>query len=210
MAMLRFSVVVASMAALAATAGGCQSDTTTVVETGNDTGMNEMLTANEVMPGNMADGRMAAGAYRAVATLKTAEGSDVGMATVQQMGESLQATVEVHDMPQGMHGAHVHMTGACEAPDFTSAGGHWNPTGAQHGLENPQGAHAGDMPNLEVGANGSGTLTFMLPAGTYEQLMDEDGAAFVVHAGPDDLKTDPSGDSGARVACGVFEAPSNL
>jgi Cu-Zn family superoxide dismutase len=98
------------------------------------------------------------------------------------------------------------MTGKCDPPDFASAGGHWNPTGHQHGMKNPAGPHAGDMPNLDVGSDGRGHLVFTLPGGTYEGLMDEDGAAIVVHAKPDDLTTDPSGNSGGRIACGVFGA----
>ena len=93
-------------------------------------------------------------------------------------------------------------------PAFTSAGGHFNPDNRQHGSENPQGSHAGDLPNLVVGANGAGSLVvttdrFSLAAGRPTSLLDADGSALVVHAGPDDLKTDPTGNSGARIACGV-------
>ncbi|QIG81798.1 superoxide dismutase family protein [Sphingosinithalassobacter tenebrarum] len=188
-----------------ATSAGCSSETTTYVDNSTD------ILANDVMPepetGNMMMGNaMVPGGERAEAVLKTADDTEVGTAVIQQMGDGLQATVQVSGVPAGKHGAHVHMTGTCEAPDFKSAGGHWNPEGTQHGLENPQGAHAGDMPNLVVGADGSGSLTFMLPGGTFESLMEDDGAAFVVHAGEDDLSTDPAGDAGARFACGVFEA----
>ena len=89
---------------------------------------------------------------------------------------------------------------------FESAGGHWNPGSTQHGLENPKGAHAGDMPNLTAADDGTGSLTFTLKGGTMAQLLDADGSAFVVHAGQDDQKTDPSGNSGDRIACGVFAA----
>ena len=147
-----------------------------------------------------------AGSYSAIATLRTADGTDAGRAVARETPDGIEVTVDVSGIAAGPHGAHVHTTGACEAPDFTSAGGHWNPTEKQHGLENPQGAHAGDMPNLTVGEDGSGTLTFTLLAGTFEGLLDEDGAALVVHEGRDDLRTDPSGDSGGRIACGVFEA----
>ena len=151
-------------------------------------------------------GRYAAGRFKAEAALKTAAGADAGKAVAQEADGGLRVTVEVGGISPGAHGAHVHTTGKCDAPEVTTAGGHWNPTARKHGLENPEGPHAGDMPNLTVGADGRGTLTFMLPAGTYEGLLDEDGAAFVVHAGADDLKTDPSGNSGGRIACGVFAA----
>jgi Cu-Zn family superoxide dismutase len=152
-------------------------------------------------------GRHAAGHFKAEAVLRDAGGADVGKASVQQADGGLRATIDVTGMPAGMHGVHVHMTGKCEGPDFASAGGHWNPNAHQHGTQNPMGPHGGDLPNLEVGADGRGRLTFMLPAGgTYEGLLDEDGAAVVVHAKADDLKTDPSGNSGGRVACGVLGA----
>lgn len=152
-----------------------------------------------------AGGRSMAGHFSAKAVLRTAAGGEAGWATAKQDGGALKVTVEVSGMTPGLHGVHVHTTGKCDAPDFASAGGHWNPSAHKHGLENPAGPHAGDLPNVNVGADGKGKLTFTLP-GTYEGLLDEDGAAMVVHAGADDLKTDPSGNSGGRVACGVFEA----
>lgn len=97
------------------------------------------------------------------------------------------------------------MTGKCDAPKFESAGGHWNPTGAKHGLEDPAGQHAGDMPNLVVGEDGRGTLSYELQGATFEGLLDSDGSAMVIHASVDDQKTDPSGNSGDRIACGIFE-----
>ena len=111
-------------------------------------------------------------------------------------------------MSPGAHGAHIHQTGKCEGPDFKSAGGHWNPAGKEHGFDNPQGAHAGDFFNLDIGEDGTGSLQATIPGATLSDgenaLLDADGAAFVVHEGADDLKTDPSGDSGGRLACGVF------
>lgn len=153
-----------------------------------------------------AGGRYAAGHFKAEAVLHDASGAAVGKASVQEADGGLRATIDVTGMVPGLHGAHVHMTGKCDAPDFASAGGHWNPTAHQHGAKNPAGPHAGDLPNLDVGADGRGHLTFMLPAGTYEGLLDEDGAAMVVHAKADDLTTDPSGNSGGRIACGVLGA----
>jgi Cu-Zn family superoxide dismutase len=98
------------------------------------------------------------------------------------------------------------MVGRCDAPDFTSAGGHWNPTQKKHGTMNPQGPHQGDLPNLVIGSDGRGTIGAVIPGATLAGLLDADGAAMVIHAGPDDLMTDPSGNSGGRIACGVFQA----
>ncbi|MDR6852824.1 Cu-Zn family superoxide dismutase [Sphingomonas sp. BE123] len=143
---------------------------------------------------------------RATAQLKRADGSAAGSAVATVTNGGLSVNVSVTGISPGPHGVHVHMTGKCDAPGFTTAGGHWNPGATQHGLENPQGAHAGDMPNLIVQPDGTGTLTYKLGSGTMDGLLDADGAAFVVHAGPDDQKTDPSGNSGDRIACGVFAA----
>jgi Cu-Zn family superoxide dismutase len=151
-------------------------------------------------------GRYAAGHFRAEALLRTAAGGDAGSAVAAEHNGGIHVTIKVKGVPPGIHGVHVHAVGKCEAPDFASAGGHWNPVSKQHGTLNPAGPHAGDLPNLEVDASGNGTLTMMLPGGTYEGLLDEDGSALVMHAGPDDLKTDPSGNSGGRIACGVFGA----
>lgn len=140
----------------------------------------------------------------AMATLRTAAGADVGSAVARAEGDRIRVTIEGKGMPAGVHGVHVHTIGRCDAPDFASAGPHWNPTGAQHGTQNAAGAHAGDLPNLTVAADGAGTLSMMLPAGSLDAMLDADGAAMVVHANADDLRTDPSGNSGGRIACGVF------
>ena len=147
---------------------------------------------------------------RAVAELRTAEGELVGnVAASTTLGdERILVSLEVEGLSPGQRGVHIHTVGSCDAPTFQSAGDHWNPTGAQHGLDNPEGQHAGDMPNLEVAEDGRGTLEYRLEEGTFDGLLDEDGSAFVVHAGPDDQVTDPSGNSGDRIACGVFEAES--
>ena len=152
------------------------------------------------------DARYMAGHFRAQAELKTAAGESVGTAVAEQVDGRLRVMVEAHGLPKGAHGTHVHTTGKCEGPDFASAGPHWNPTQHKHGKENPAGPHAGDMPNLSIGDDGRDRTIFMLPAGSYEGLLDEDGAALVIHAGADDYKTDPSGNSGGRIACGVFQA----
>ncbi|MEG3174626.1 superoxide dismutase family protein [Sphingomonas sp. RB3P16] len=148
---------------------------------------------------------MAQGA-RAVAMLRTADGADVGRATATEVTGGLRITLDVTGVAPGTHGAHIHAVGRCDAPDFATAGGHWNPAGTKHGSMNAQGPHEGDMPNLIVGPGGRGTIGAVLPGATMAGLLDADGAAIVVHDKPDDLMTDPSGNSGARVACGVFAA----
>ena len=142
----------------------------------------------------------------ASAELQTADGTNVGTVRITNVDGGLMLNLTAQGLPPGEHGVHVHMTGSCEAPDFKSAGGHWNPAGKQHGLENPEGQHAGDMPNLVVGEDGTGSLEYALKGGNAEELLDSDGSAFVIHAGKDDQATDPSGDSGDRIACGVFSA----
>ena len=142
----------------------------------------------------------------ASATLRNAAGDPVGSATVRRMADGLSISITAAGLPPGLHGAHVHSIGKCEGPDFASAGPHWNPKAMKHGSVNPQGPHAGDLPNLVIGADGHGTLTATLARASLEALLDADGAALVIHAAPDDLMTDPSGNSGARLACGVLVA----
>ena len=154
----------------------------------------------------VAVGSAVSGGARATASLRTANGLDAGHANVAEVAGGLRYTVDVKGLPAGTHGAHIHTTGRCDAPDFTTAGGHWNPTSAKHGSMNPQGPHEGDLPNLIVGTDGRGTLGVTVPGATMAGLLDADGAAIVIHAGADDLMTDPSGNSGGRIACGVFTA----
>ncbi len=143
----------------------------------------------------------------ATAELHDASGRDVGTARFAEDGEGVRILLELHGMSEGVKGVHIHETGSCEPPDFTSAGGHFNPEGKQHGKDNPLGPHAGDLPNGEVGKDGTGrfdTTSDRITLGTGSgSLFDADGSALVVHVGPDDYKSDPSGNSGARVACGV-------
>ncbi|HEX7694995.1 MAG TPA: superoxide dismutase family protein [Sphingomonas sp.] len=142
----------------------------------------------------------------ASATLHDAQGRPVGSATATEVQGGLRVTVEVAGLPAGEHGAHIHTVGRCDPPGFESAGGHWNPLGAHHGTLNPAGPHMGDLPNLIVATDGRATLGINVPGATMAGLLDADGSSIVVHAGPDDMMTDPSGNSGARIACGVFAA----
>ena len=151
------------------------------------------------------------GGASARAQLLDADGNVVGDAILEESDGSVTVTVSVDGLSPGEHGVHVHTIGRCEVTAdgaFTSAGGHFNPDGRSHGLENPAGPHAGDLPNMTVGADGRGTLTattdrFTLAAGD-RSVFDADGAAIVVHASADDMRSDPAGDAGARVACGVL------
>jgi superoxide dismutase, Cu-Zn family len=136
----------------------------------------------------------------------------VGSFTVTQVSaDSVRLVVESTGLPAGTHGTHLHAVGRCEPPAFTTAGPHLNPANRQHGLRNPQGPHLGDMPNLTVGANGQGRLETIVRGSITPgraPLFDADGTALVVHAGTDDQVTDPAGNSGARIACGILAAPT--
>ena len=109
-------------------------------------------------------------------------------------------------LPHGIHGVHVHSVGRCEGPDFKSAGPHLNPAGHKHGFNNSAGPHAGDLPNVTVAANGVLAEAVTLPGASFATLLDGDGAALVIHAKADDYVTDPSGNSGDRIACAVISA----
>ena len=142
-----------------------------------------------------------------------ASNQQVGTFTVTQLSpDSVRLVVQSTALPAGTHGTHLHAVGRCDAPAFTTAGAHLNPANRQHGLRNPQGPHAGDMPNLVVGANGQGRIEAIVRGSIlpgHAPLFDPDGTALVVHASADDQVTDPSGNSGARIACGVLAAPTS-
>lgn len=144
----------------------------------------------------------------ASAALQRSDGAGVGEARLVGQGSDLVLRVRARGLPPGPHGIHIHAVGRCDPPDFMSAQGHWNPGQRAHGSANPAGMHAGDLPNLQIGANGEGSVAFRLdPAAAGSDaatLFDDDGAAVVIHAAADDLLTDPSGNSGARIACGVL------
>jgi Cu-Zn family superoxide dismutase len=150
-----------------------------------------------------------AAAQTASATLKGADGKDVGSVTLTQTPAGVLLNVSVKGLPAGEHAFHVHAVGKCEAP-FTSAGGHFNPGGKKHGLMAAEGHHAGDMPNLHIPASGELTVEVLneaitLDKGKPNSVFDADGSAVIIHAGKDDYKTDPTGDAGGRIVCGVIQ-----
>jgi len=151
----------------------------------------------------------AAAAQTASAPLKDTQGKEVGSANLIQTPRGVLINLALKGLPPGEHAFHVHAVGKCEPP-FTSAGGHYNPDHKKHGLMAAEGAHAGDMPNLHVPQSGDLTIEVLnaavtLDKGKANSLFDADGSALVIHAGTDDYKTDPAGDAGGRIACGVVQ-----
>jgi Cu-Zn family superoxide dismutase len=143
---------------------------------------------------------------KAGAVLKDANGNEVGKVTLTSTPSGLLISVDLTAVPPGEHAFHIHAVGKCDPPDFKSAGPHFNPDETKHGLMNPEGRHAGDMPNLHVPADGKLQVEVLNPTVTLSAesaLLDADGAAIVIHASADDYKTDPAGNAGDRIACGV-------
>ena len=143
----------------------------------------------------------------AIAELKRGDGSSAGVATLSDRSDGLWLSVAATGVAPGTYGIHLHSIGKCDAPDFTSAGPHWNPAQTQHGFDNPMGTHAGDIRNLVVNAGGAGAIDVKLAGAVFDGptgLFDADGVALVIHEKLDDYKTEPSGNSGKRVICGVF------
>ena len=141
-------------------------------------------------------------------TLLSSQGNPMGTAQLLSNGSTLSLAITANGLEAGEHGFHLHTTGSCVAPDFKSAGGHLNPDNNEHGTLNPQGSHLGDLPNLVVGATRTTSVEVDIGEDTAQRrsaIFDADGTALVIHAGPDDYRTDPAGDAGARVACGVMQ-----
>jgi Cu-Zn family superoxide dismutase len=144
-----------------------------------------------------------------VIEIRKADGSLAARAMVWQGAQGIEVRVQAAGLTAGHYGVHLHAVGRCEGPAFTSAGPHWNPTGRQHGSLNPAGHHLGDLPNLDVDAHGAGRLEFTIAGASTsgaQGFFDADGTSLVIHAAADDYRTDPSGNSGARIACGVLQA----
>lgn len=138
-----------------------------------------------------------------VVPLVDGTGKGVGTVTIVERGTGTTLRLTAAQLPAGEHGVHLHQVGRCDGPDFKSAGAHWNPAGRQHGHLNPQGAHGGDLPNFTVTSLDVATVDFAV-----NELRNAGGLSLVVHAKPDDYRTDPSGNSGDRIACAVLFAPT--
>lgn len=156
---------------------------------------------------------LAAGARaeEAEADIRNAQGRKVGEATLTDSPEGVAISLKVWSLEPGKHGIHIHAAAKCDAPDFKSAGGHFNPAGKKHGHKNPEGAHAGDLSNLEVDADGNGAANFTAANVKIKDgdaaLLSASGTSLVIHAKEDDETTDPSGNSGERIACGAIIKP---
>ncbi|WP_342533783.1 superoxide dismutase family protein [Lysinibacillus sp. FSL K6-0057] len=146
----------------------------------------------------------------ATAKVIGANNESYGNAYFQEEDNGVMMTLALTGLPPGTHGIHIHEVGKCEPPKFESAGAHFNPTNKEHGKLNPNGFHLGDLPNLEIGDDGNVDLNFLAEGLTLQKdqpnsLLDSDGSAIVIHESADDYKTDPAGNSGARIACGAIQ-----
>ena len=185
----------------------------------NGTMMNEEMASDASAPVTTSE--------LAMARLMTADGDARGSGSVSRTDQGIEVRIAASGMRPGRYGVHLHQTGKCDGPKFESAGAHWNPSNAQHGFDNPKGSHRGDLPNLVVDAGQTGEVRYTItdlpdagdsdgsenrPSGSVRNLasglLEGDGTAIVIHAEPDDLLTDPSGNSGDRIACGVLRAPA--
>jgi Cu-Zn family superoxide dismutase len=163
------------------------------------------LCAGAMAVGLAAQGRVMANTIQ----LKDGKGASVGTATVTASGMGIQIAYDLKGLQPGPHAFHIHQNAKCDGPDFTTAGGHFNPDMKKHGMENPEGPHNGDMPNITAGADGTAKGTVMDPHVTLNptapnSIFAGGGTALMIHATADDMKSDPAGNAGARIACGTI------
>jgi Cu-Zn family superoxide dismutase len=169
--------------------------------------------ANETVEANApAMANEAAPAAAQSAQLVDANGKAIGQVAISEDANGVTLKVTAAGLPAGTHGVHLHEKGMCEGPKFESAGAHWNPATKQHGRDNPMGAHLGDLANMEAADGAEASSTYLVAGvtvgGATNALADADGTSLVVHAKADDYKTDPSGNSGDRIACAVIAGPA--
>ena len=204
--MTRLSTLVLTIAASSIALAACMK---------SETPAENVAVADDMASANAMEANMAAGndATAAPATFffKGGDGAELGTVSVSEDAAGLTLNLNATGMPAGVHGIHLHEKGLCDGPRFDSAGAHWNPGQKKHGRDNPAGAHAGDLANINVNADGSARVNIpiagVMMASGATMLADADGTALVIHAKADDYKTDPSGDSGDRIACAVVAAP---
>ena len=152
----------------------------------------------------VATSQLASAAEQASAAMMNANGDSVGVVTLRETPQGTLLHAKLENLPAGAHAFHVHAVGVCEPP-FKSAGGHFNPTGKKHGIDNAEGMHVGDMPNIHVPDSGALEIEVLNTQLHLDaSLFDEDGASIVIHDGPDDYASDPAGAAGPRIACGVI------
>jgi Cu-Zn family superoxide dismutase len=169
-----------------------------------------IVAAGLLLAGALTAGEAWAQAGSASGSLVNAKGDEVGSVELTQMEKGVRVQAEAEGVPAGTHAFHIHETGDCQTPDFQSAGGHYNPASHQHGWNNPEGPHAGDLPNVHIADDGVLAIEYFTDAVTLGEgdttLFDDDGSAIVLHEGEDDYESDPTGDAGGRIACAVIEA----